>query len=91
MREIKKKTWPELFEKVETGDKNVDYRLADFEVDKGDVLILEEYNPGAKQYTGRSVKKIIKNVSKIHPLKYSNADDLDKYGAYLLELGEEND
>ena len=42
---IKKKTWPELFQKILDGKKNTDIRLADFPINEGDELILEEFNP----------------------------------------------
>ena len=42
--EIKKKCWSALFQKILDGKKNVDVRLADFDVKEGDVLIFEEYD-----------------------------------------------
>ena len=57
MKIIKKKAWSELFEKVLSGKKKFDIRLADFDIKEGDILILEEYNPKTKQYTGRVIKK----------------------------------
>ena len=51
--EIKKKTWPEYFEKIVKGEKNIEVRLADFKLNKGDILVLEEYNPKTKKYTGQ--------------------------------------
>ena len=54
---IKKKSWPEYFEKVLSGKKKVELRLADFEIKERDTLILEEYDPKIKQYTGRTIKK----------------------------------
>ena len=45
MRTIRKKTWPVLFRWMLEGKKNTDLRLADFDVEEGDMLILEEYDP----------------------------------------------
>ncbi len=39
----KKKSWPEIFQKVVEGRKNVELRLADFECKPGDTIILEEW------------------------------------------------
>jgi len=39
-------------------------RLNDFEVNKGDILILEEWNPKTKFYTGRKVEKKVTCVNK---------------------------
>jgi len=86
--EIKKKTWPELFEKISRGEKNADFRLADFEVHNGDTLIFEEYDPAKKEYTGKSLQKTVKRVNKIYPLEFWDKKELEKQGAYLLEFGE---
>ena len=40
MRVIKKKIWPEHFRKVKSGKKKFELRVADFDVSKGDKIIL---------------------------------------------------
>jgi hypothetical protein len=61
---IKKKAWPEYFEAVSSGKKNFDLRINDFEVSEGDTLILEEWDPKTKSYTGRSIEKKVIYVAK---------------------------
>ena len=61
---IRKKIWPEYFEAVASGKKKYELRLNDFEVNEGDVLILEEWSPETKEYTGRKIKKRITYVRK---------------------------
>ena len=61
---IKKKAWPEWFEAVLSGKKRYDLRLNDFEVQEGDALVLEEWDPKTKQYTGRSIEKKVSYVGK---------------------------
>jgi len=61
---IKKKAWPEWFEAVVSGKKQYDLRLNDFEVQEGDALVLEEWDPKTKQYTGRSIEKKVSYVGK---------------------------
>ena len=56
--EIKKKCWPDYFQQIMNGKKNVEVRLADFELKDGDVLILEEYDPDTSTYTGRKIKNL---------------------------------
>lgn len=82
---IKKKIWPEYFNLVKQGKKKFEIRLADFKCRKGDVLLLEEYNPKTKKYTGRKIKKKIKNVLKMNLLKFYKASDLKK-GIYVIEI-----
>ena len=84
--EIKKKTRPEYFEKIVRGEKNVELRLADFKLNKGDTLILEEYNPKTKKYTGRIIKKKVKNVIKWNPTLTHSLDDIKKFGFYEIEM-----
>jgi len=54
---IKKKTWPEYFEKLRSGEKKYDLRIADFEVSPGDTIIFEEFDPVISSYTGRKLQK----------------------------------
>ena len=67
--EIHKKVWPEYFEKILNGEKKFELRLADFDLNEGDILILEEYNPKTKKYTGRSIKKTAGSIIKVNPKK----------------------
>lgn len=84
--EIKKKTWPELFEKVLSGKKNFDLRLADFDVKEGDILVFEEFNPETKQYTGRKITKKVGFVLKTKDMKFWNEEDISKYGFVAMSL-----
>ena len=87
MKEIKKKIWPEYFEKVSSGKKKVELRLADFEIKKGDILVLEEWNPETKKYTGRSIRKKISYLvnTKIMENMYSK-EEIESYGLYILQM-----
>jgi len=49
---IKKKIWPEYFQLIKNGKKTFELRLADWECNEGDVLILQEWSPETKDYTG---------------------------------------
>lgn len=63
---IKKKTWPgpEHFEAVLAGKKKYELRLNDFEINEGDTLILEEWDPKTQAYTGRTLEKKVTSVGK---------------------------
>lgn len=61
---IKKKIWPEYFDAVVSGKKKYELRLNDFEVKEDDTLMLEEWNPETKEYTGRKVEKKVTYVGK---------------------------
>lgn len=61
---IKKKIWPEYFEAMESGKKKFELRLNDFEINEGDILSLEEWDPKTKEYTGRKLEKKVTYVGK---------------------------
>lgn len=53
----KLKTWPGYFEPVWIGDKNFELRVNDRNYQLADYLILEEWDPHTKTYSGRSVAR----------------------------------
>jgi len=59
---INKKIWPEYFDAVASGKKKYELRLNDFEVNEGDILVLEEWDPKTKEYTGRKIEKKVTYV-----------------------------
>lgn len=61
---IKKKIWPAYFNAVASGKKKFELRLNDEEISEGDTLMLEEWDPKTKQYTGRSLEKKVTYVEK---------------------------
>ena len=54
---IKKKTWPDYFEKILSGSKTFELRTADFDIQEGDTFILQEWDSKTKDYTGREIRK----------------------------------
>lgn len=83
---IEKKAWPELFQDVYDGKKNFDVRLADFECKEEDTLILREWDPKTKEYTGREVEKKVKYVIKTKELKFWTREEIDKYGFQVIGI-----
>ncbi len=83
---IEKKVWPEYFQKVSSGEKNFEFRLADFECSSGDVLVLKEYDPKTKSYTGRSVERKVTYVTKIDAEKFYAKDAIAKYGLQIISF-----
>lgn len=83
---IHKKIWPKWFRLIKKGKKNVEFRLADFKIKAGDILILEEWDPKKKEYTGKLLRKRVKKVTKINLFDFYSPEDLKKYGCYLIEF-----
>ncbi|MEM0465586.1 MAG: DUF3850 domain-containing protein [Candidatus Pacearchaeota archaeon] len=86
MKEIKKKIWPEYFQQILNGKRNFELRLADFEIQEGDILVLEEYDPEINTYTGRKIKKKAKSIIKFNPTRMHRPEEIKKYGFYIIEL-----
>ncbi|MDD5146131.1 MAG: DUF3850 domain-containing protein [Candidatus Pacebacteria bacterium] len=86
MATIRKKAWPELFELVKTGKKNFDLRLADFDVQEGDTLILEEWDPETEKYTGRILEKTVKYVMAFNLNDFGQKQNIEEKGLYIIQL-----
>ena len=84
--EVRKKTWPDLFQLMLDGKKTTDLRLADFEIKEGDVLVLEEYDPKTRSYTGRVLKKKVKNLNKVKLTDFHTVEDISRHGHWVIEL-----
>ena len=81
---IRKKTWKEAFKKILSGEKTFDARLADFKCKIGDVLVLEEYDPIEKKYTGRKIEKVITYILDTNKQKYWSQGDIKKRGLIIM-------
>ena len=91
MAEIRKKCWLEFFNKFLSEERTFELRLADFNLETGDILVLEEYNPKTKQYTGRKASFKCKKVehSAQNPLQFYKVDDVRKNGFWIIQLEKE--
>ncbi|MBX4209277.1 DUF3850 domain-containing protein [Candidatus Parcubacteria bacterium] len=89
MRKIEKKTWPEYFQAIFEGRKTYDLRLNDFKVDEGDILVLKEWDPETKKYTGREIERTVGFVRgwKIDELtQFWPRKDIDDKGLQIISL-----
>jgi ASC-1-like (ASCH) protein len=84
---IKKKTWPGYFNEVTSGRKKYDLRLNDFEIKEGDTLVLEEWNPETKEYTGRKLEKKVTYVGKFKIDKlFWKEEEIREKGIQIISL-----
>lgn len=87
MKKHIKKAWPELFQDVLDGKKNFDLRLADWKCEEGDILILKEWDPKTKKYTGRELSKKVSYVFKFKIDKlFWTKKEIEKHGIQVLSL-----
>lgn len=83
---IEKKIWPEYFKEILNGVKKYELRLADFNVKKGDVLILKEWDPKLNKYTGRKISKKVTYILRTNDIKFWSEEDIDKYGFQIISF-----
>lgn len=86
---IEKKVWPEYFQQIVDGKKTFELRLNDFNISEGDTLVLNEWDPATKDYTGRVLEKQVGYVGKwkIDELtKFWPREDIDKKGLQVISL-----
>jgi hypothetical protein len=81
---IEKKIWPQFFGKVASGEKAYELRLADFDCNPGDTLVLREWDPETRQYTGRSIEKSVTSVFRTKDQKFWPKEDTEKYGFQVI-------
>jgi ASC-1-like (ASCH) protein len=81
---IEKKVWPKYFNKIKSGDKSFEIRLADWKCKVGDVLILKEWDPKTKKYTGREIEKKVTYVLKTKDLKFWSKEEIEKFGLQII-------
>lgn len=83
---IEKKVWPRYFQKILDGVKKYELRLADWDCNPGDVLVLREWDPETKKYTGRELEKQITHVLKTKEAKFWSDEEVAKYGFQIISF-----
>lgn len=91
MTVIKKKIHPQYFDLVARGRKKYEFRIADFDVKEGDMLVLEEWDPATRKHTGRSLIKKVGYIKKftlddIEKQFGLTKDQLAKHGFFIIQL-----
>jgi hypothetical protein len=81
---IEKKVWPGYFQKILDGVKTYELRLADFECNPGDTLVLREWDPKTKEYSGRQIEKVVTYVGKTKDMTFWPKEDVEKYGYQIM-------
>ena len=100
-REIHKKISKKYFDLIAAGQKTFEFRVADFECEPGDVLVLEEYEyenenddgTMARRPTGRVLRRKVGYVGKTKDFAWLERPDVkadaEKYGYQIISLLEE--
>lgn len=89
MKKVEKKIWPEYFQAILDGKKTFELRLNDFYIAEGDTLLLREWDPETKSYTGRELERKVGYVGrwKIGELtKFWPMEEIEKNGIQVISL-----
>ena len=81
---IEKKIWPKYFELIKQGKKTFEIRLADFEIKEGDILLLKEWDPEKKAYTGREMKLNVTYVTNTKWQDHWSKEQIERYGLWVI-------
>lgn len=79
-----KKILPEYFQKIVDGKKTYELRLADWDCNEGDILVLEEWDSTTKELTGRKIEKEVSYVGKTKDITFWPKEDVEKYGYQII-------
>lgn len=83
---IEKKVWQKYFQEILNGNKTFELRLADFECKPGDILILKEWNPETKKFTGQVIEKTVTYVLKTKDINFFTKEEIKKHGFQIMAL-----
>lgn len=83
---IEKKIWPEFFQRILSREKTFELRLADFACNKGDTLLLREWDPETKQYTGRFLEKTVTYILKTKEVTFWPTEDVQQFGFQIISF-----
>lgn len=83
---IRKKILPEYFEQIVARKKTYELRLADWDCNPGDTLVLDEIDPATRKLTGRSLTKKVGYVGKTKDIEFWTKNEIDKYGYQIISL-----
>ncbi len=87
MKKIIKKVQPEYFEAIVDGRKKFEVRLADFDCEAGDVLVLQEQQAGAGDLTGRETEcEVLYKLNTKALEDFYSKEDIEKYGLVVLAV-----
>ncbi len=84
--EIVLKVWSDFFKKIESGEKGFEARLADFDCNPGDILVLKEWDKDTRSFTGREMVKTVTYVFRTKDQKFWRQEDVDKYGLQVISF-----
>ncbi|TAK96313.1 DUF3850 domain-containing protein [Patescibacteria group bacterium] len=82
---IEKKIQQWSFDAILDGSKNFELRLADWECQPGDILVLLEIDE-KREYTGRVLEKEVGYVLRTKEVEFFTPEEIEKHGFQIISL-----
>jgi len=60
--------------------------LADFNIKEGDTLLLREWDPQKKEYTGRELNKKVTYLLNFELDKFGQKKEIEKKGLFVIQI-----
>jgi len=89
MKNIEKKVLAKYFEAILSGKKTFELRLADWDCQEGDVLVLNEIDENG-DVTGRTIRKRVGTIVKTKEIDFWTKEEIDKHGYQIISLLDED-
>lgn len=89
MARIVKKILPEYFDLIQSGKKKYEFRLADFDIQEGDTLVLEEWDSpdvATRKPTGRVIEKQVTYTRKFNFDEFAQMEEMKEKGFYIIQI-----
>ena len=90
MKKVVKKILPEYFQDILNGKKKYELRLNDFDIEVGDILVLEEYttsDPNTRKPTGRVIEKEVSYIQRFKQQDlWFSEEDLKEKGIQIISF-----
>ncbi len=85
-RETSKKILSSYFNEILSGNKTYELRLADWECEEGDILVLEELDDTTHKPTGRTLRRRVGYVGKTKGLSFWTKEQIEENGFQIISL-----
>jgi len=87
MKRVEKKVQKEYFDAIIDGRKRFEVRLADFDCEPGDILVLKEQKPKSDELTGREIEcEVLYEFNTKDIEKFYKKEDIEKHGLAILAI-----
>ncbi len=84
---IEKKVKQKYFEAIQDNRKRFEVRLADFECNPGDIIVLKEQDDKTNELTGREIEcEMLYKLNTKEAEKFYSKEDIDRYGLLIMGI-----